>query len=240
MQVIPAIDIIDNACVRLTKGDFSDKKNYHVTPFAKAMEFHDAGAKYIHVVDLDGAKNRRIMNWQAIAEICSIGGLNIQVGGGVRTHADVQRLFNLGVKRIIIGSLAVQSPGIIKDWVREFGPSGFVIAIDLKDGHVATSGWLETDPIPVDKVVGAIQEIGISRFLSTDIRRDGMLEGPNIELYQELVRNYPKAKWYASGGVRSIEDIESLKNTGVEGVIVGKAIYENRIDINTLWTLWKS
>jgi phosphoribosylformimino-5-aminoimidazole carboxamide ribotide isomerase len=234
MQIIPSIDIIDNSCVRLTKGDFSNRTNYHVTPFEKAEEFHNAG-EFVHVVDLDGAKNKRIMNWQAIAEVCSIKGLRLQVGGGVRQHADVLRLFTLGVKRIVIGSLAVQSPGIIKEWVKEFGPSGFVIALDLKDGHVATSGWLETNPIPVGKVAASMEEIGIQRFLSTDIRRDGMLEGPNLELYKDLVKLYSKVKWYASGGIRSIEDIELLEQTGVEGAIVGKAIYENRIDINTLW-----
>jgi phosphoribosylformimino-5-aminoimidazole carboxamide ribotide isomerase len=235
MQIIPSIDIIDNSCVRLAKGDFANSTNYHVTPLEKAAEFHKAGAEYVHVVDLDGAKNKRIMNWQAIAEVCSIKGLRLQVGGGVRQHADVRRLFTLGVKRIVIGSLAVQSPGIIKEWVREFGPSGFVIALDLKDGHVATGGWLETDPIPVGKVVASMEEIGIQRFLSTDIRRDGMLEGPNLELYRYLVKQYSKVKWYASGGVRSTEDIDSLEQTGVEGVIVGKAIYEHRIDINSLW-----
>jgi phosphoribosylformimino-5-aminoimidazole carboxamide ribotide isomerase len=235
MQIIPSIDIIDNSCVRLAKGDFSSRTNYHVTPRDKASEFHNAGAEYVHIVDLDGARNKRIMNWQAIAEVCSIKGLRLQVGGGVRQHADVLRLFTLGVKRIVIGSLAVQSPGIIKDWVKEFGPSGFVIAVDLKDGHVATSGWLETDPIPVGKVIASMEEVGIRRFLSTDIRRDGMLEGPNVELYKDLVQHYPKVKWYASGGIRSIEDIESLEHNGVEGAIVGKAIYENRIDINSLW-----
>ncbi|MFI5251729.1 MAG: 1-(5-phosphoribosyl)-5-[(5-phosphoribosylamino)methylideneamino]imidazole-4-carboxamide isomerase [Bacteroidota bacterium] len=235
MQIIPAIDIIDNTCVRLSEGDFSNTKTYNITPKEKAREFQQAGATWIHVVDLEGARNKRIVNWKAIAEICSINNLHLQLGGGIRSYDDIQRLLSLGVKRIVIGSLAVQSPGIIIDWVRRIGCSVFVIALDIKDGKIATNGWIETDAAPLGDVVKTMTSAGIRRFLSTDIRRDGMLEGPNIELYKNLVQQYPKVKWYASGGVRSIEDIESLERTGVEGAIVGKAIYENRIDINALW-----
>jgi phosphoribosylformimino-5-aminoimidazole carboxamide ribotide isomerase len=235
VQIIPAIDIFDNTCVRLSEGDFASRKSYNVTPRDKALEFRIAGAKYLHVVDLEGAKNRHITNWLAIAELCSVKGLSLQVGGGVRSHADVQRLFNLGVQRIVIGSLAVQSPGIIKDWVHEYGPSAFIIALDLKDGFVATSGWLETDTIPIPDVVESMTSMGITRFLSTDIRRDGLLAGPNTKMYEELVLQYPKVRWYASGGVSSQEDIERLRLTGVEGVIIGKAIYEKRIDLASLW-----
>ena len=222
-------------CVRLAEGDFASRKSYDIRPGDKALEFMNAGATSLHVVDLEGAKNKSIVNWQALGEVCSVQGIDVQVGGGIRSREDVERLFKLGAKRVVIGSVAVQSPELVKKWVEEFGSKGFVVALDLKDGSVATSGWMETDPIPLSKVVSTMQENGIRRILSTDIRRDGMLAGPNIEMYRELVEAYPKIEWFASGGVSSMQDIEALKPTGVEGVIVGKALYENRIDIKGLW-----
>ena len=236
MQILPAIDIFRGACVRLTQGNYSRSQSYPSTPREMAERFVAAGAKWIHVVDLEGAKEGRVMNWDAIAAVRSLGGAAMQVGGGVRTTAEVERLVGLGVDRIIVGSVALLQREILREWIKTFGAEKFRVALDLRDGLLAVAGWRESSARTIDEVVPGLLDDGITQILSTDISRDGTLAGPNLALYENLAARYPSAAWFASGGVRSVDDIEKLRTTGVAGVIVGKAIYEGTITLGELFT----
>ncbi|HLX12310.1 MAG TPA: 1-(5-phosphoribosyl)-5-[(5-phosphoribosylamino)methylideneamino]imidazole-4-carboxamide isomerase [Bacteroidota bacterium] len=235
MQIFPAIDIFNGRCVRLTEGLFSQQKNYDVSPRDMAEQFAAAGAKQLHVVDLEGAKEGHVVNWDALTQVLAVQGISVQVGGGIRTEDDVQRLLNLGAKRVVVGSLAARSPETLSEWAKKFGPESFCAALDLKDGKIATNGWQDSEEFSLAKFVASMANIGVVRILSTDIRRDGLLAGPNISLYRELVTGFPSMEWIASGGVRSKEDIVELATTGVEGAIIGKAIYEKAIPLDELF-----
>jgi phosphoribosylformimino-5-aminoimidazole carboxamide ribotide isomerase len=229
VQIIPAIDIIDGRCVRLSEGKFDSRKEYGIDVVEMAKRFAQAGAQFVHVVDLEGAKAGRIVNWQSIEGIGKIEGLRVQVGGGVRSEKDVERLLATGVERVVVGSLAVHSQEKLKGWAERFGPEKFCIAIDLKNGEIAFAGWQRTAPVRLDTVIPGFLSCGFTSFLSTDIKRDGMMTGPNLELYKDLVRAFPGAQWLASGGVDTIENLRLLKQTGVTGVIIGKAFYEGTL-----------
>ncbi len=229
MQIIPAIDIYQNQCVRLTGGDFSSRTDYKLDPFEVASKYAKAGAQWIHVVDLEGAKNGAMMNLPAIVQIRTLKDTKIQAGGGIRSDADVERLITIGIDRVLIGSIALRSPEILERWIERFGGNRFCVTLDVKDGALAYNGWQSVGTQAIDDVVPRLIDAGVNRFLSTDIRRDGTLAGPNVQLYSSLVQKYPGVEWIASGGVRTKEDIQALSATGVSGVVVGKALYEGTI-----------
>lgn len=229
MQIIPAIDIIGGKCVRLKEGRFSDRTEYSVALHEIAQRFKQSGARYLHVVDLDGAKEGHVVNWDTISQILSCKGLQVQVGGGVRTDDDVERLLQLGAVRVVVGSVAIQSPEIIQTWCGKFGASNFCVALDVKDGILAHSGWQKNGSVEFGSIVLKMKEFGINRILTTDIRKDGMLTGPNVELYKNAVQTFPGIEWIASGGVHTRDDIRALETTGVAGVVIGKALYEGTL-----------
>ena len=231
MLIIPAIDIYEGKAVRLKQGDFEQKTVYDNKPSNVAASFAEAGCSLIHVVDLEGAKHGAFRNYDVIKKIVAENDVHIQAGGGVRTEDDASRLFDAGVERVVVGSVAVKEPEKVERWIELFGYNRIVIAIDIKNGGVAHSGWMEStkgDPIKIMKGLG---KLGASIFLCTDISKDGMLEGPNVSLYKKVCKQFPDYEIIASGGVSSDEDIKILKKTGVSGVIVGKAIYEGRIKL---------
>jgi len=231
MLIIPAIDIYEGKAVRLKQGNFEQKTIYNDEPWSLAKEFSEAGCSLIHVVDLEGAEHGSFRNYDVIRKIVAEGNVHIQAGGGVRTEDDASRLFDAGVERVVVGSIAVKNPDTIGAWIELFGYNRIVIAIDVKNGEVAHSGWKETiknDPVEIMKRLG---DLGASIFLCTDISRDGMLTGPNISLYKEICKQFPDYEIIASGGVSSNDDIALLEKTGVSGVIVGKALYEGKIQL---------
>jgi phosphoribosylformimino-5-aminoimidazole carboxamide ribotide isomerase len=234
MQIIPAIDIFEGHCVRLVQGVFSDQTNYCHDPYAMAQQFIRSGARYLHVVDLEGTKNGHVINWDSIEKILSLKGLKVQVGGGIRSGEDVNRLLKLGAVNIVLGSVAVQSSHLVELWCRQFGADKFCIALDMKDGFIAYSGWQATEKIEPNILIQRMIDFGITNFLSTDIRRDGTLAGPNLELYKTLVRQFPSVRWLASGGVRSVDDVRALAHTGVSGAVIGKALYEGTLRLEEL------
>ncbi len=234
MQIIPSIDIINGKSVRLLKGDYGEQKTYSVRPSEVARQYIAAGARSLHVVDLDGAKKGRVENWLTLNEILSSGSAEIQVGGGVRTEAEIDRLLKAGASRVVLGSLVVKTPEMLGTLADKFGPEHFCISLDLKEGRIAYQGWLKSSQTTLEEIVKKGEECGIHHFLSTDISRDGTLEGPNTELYASLVQRFPKVNWLASGGIRSAQDITALKVTGVCGAIVGKALFEGLVRLEDL------
>jgi phosphoribosylformimino-5-aminoimidazole carboxamide ribotide isomerase len=237
MNIIPAIDIINGECVRLLQGNYTKKTTYSTRPLAVARQFESLGATLIHLVDLDGAKMKQVINWSTIENICSHLTIPIQFGGGVRTASDISRLLSIGVSTIIIGSLAIQNPELLARFISQFGNEKISIAIDVKDGKPKTSGWLEIGNTSLKKLIGKMIEIGARRFIVTDIGRDGTLSSPNIGLYQEIQKEYPDIELVASGGVSQLSDLKKLKEIGVSGVILGKSLYEKKIDLKEAVTL---
>lgn len=237
MRIIPAIDIIDGKCVRLTQGDYAQKKIYNENPVEVAKEFEDAGLRYLHLIDLDGAKAGRVINWKVVEAISSSTGMIIDFGGGIKNDAEVDRLFQLGVEQVNIGSVAVRNPEKIAEWIKKFGAEKIVLSADTKNENIAISGWQEDSAILITDFLKDFIQRGIEYVTCTDIGTDGMLTGPNIELYKKILLSFPQLNVIASGGVSSIEDLHELRQIGVDGVIVGKAIYEGRIKLDELTTL---
>lgn len=233
MLILPAIDIYNGKCVRLQQGDFNRQTVYNDSPAAVAESFRKAGLSFLHLVDLEGAQVGRVMNWEALSSICSLDGVRTQIGGGIRTVDDVGKLFGIGATRAILGSLAVDSPHLVREWLLEFGSDRFVIAVDIKDGRVASKGWAEKSG-PPEAFLQQMIDIGARRFLCTDVSRDGMLAGPNIYLYRELMSAFPEVELLASGGVTRLDDLRTLREAGCAGAIVGKALYENKITLEEL------
>ncbi|HTP13665.1 MAG TPA: 1-(5-phosphoribosyl)-5-[(5-phosphoribosylamino)methylideneamino]imidazole-4-carboxamide isomerase [Bacteroidota bacterium] len=234
MQIIPSIDIAGGKCVRLLRGDFRRMTVYPTGAADVARQFIDSGATAIHVVDLDGAKAGRVTNWNVIGEIGALSGAEVQVGGGVRSDVEIEGLLACGADRVVVGSAVLHADGMVNEWARKFGPGRFCVALDLRNGHLAYQGWQMESEEDVAGVVADVMQFGIVRFLSTDIRKDGTLGGPNVDLYRSLVTRFPQARWYASGGVGSVDDIRALKATGVAGVIVGKALMEGKVRLRDL------
>ena len=234
MQIIPAIDIIDGKCVRLTEGDYSRLTQYDASPLEMAKIFEDHGINRLHVVDLDGAKAGKVINWSSIEQICNKTKLEIDFGGGVKTSEDVKRIKDVGVLLVTIGSIAVKDPDEFQKWLIEFGPHNFFLGADVKDEKIMTNGWQEQSNIQLLPFIDQYIKFGIDKIFCTDISKDGKLEGPSIGLYKKLVEQFPSAKIVASGGVSNLDDINSLKSCGCDGVIVGKAIYENKISLKQL------
>ena len=234
MQIVPSIDIVDGQCVRLLKGEYEKKTIYSLSPKDMAQQFIHSGASSLHIVDLDGAKNERVTNWEALQKVLMLPGSEIQVGGGIRTESEIERLLELGATRVVLGSTAIVSPELVQGWAKKFGPTKFCIALDLDGSRLAYQGWLKKTKKTLADAVVEMTNSGITRFLSTDIQKDGTLEGPNVELYTSLVQTYPQVNWFGSGGVRSIEDVRALKAIGVSGVIIGKALFEGALRLEDL------
>lgn len=234
MRIIPAIDIIDGKCVRLTQGDFKKKKVYREDPVEVALEFQEADLDCLHLVDLDGAKKGKVVNWDVIREIQERTALSVDFGGGVKTEEEVEQLLDLGVHQINIGSLAVKEPEKFSDWLKKYGPENFVLSADVKGEHVSINGWLEETKFRLFDLVDQFEKQGLEFLTCTDIGTDGTLAGPNLGLYKKLVNRYPTVKIVASGGVSSMDDLRELKYARVYGVIIGKAIYEGKIKLEEL------
>ena len=234
MRIIPAIDVIDGKCVRLTQGDYAQKKVYNENVLEVAKDFEDAGLKYLHLVDLDGAKAGKVVNWKVIQSVCAGTNLSVDFGGGIKTEQELTRLFDLGVRQVNLGSIAVKNPALVQDWIEMFGTEKIILSADVKNEKIAIGGWLEDSSIVLTDFISDYLGKGISYITCTDISTDGMLQGPNIGLYKKLLRTFPSIKLIASGGVSGMEDIDKLRQTGVDGVIVGKAIYEGRLSLSEL------
>jgi phosphoribosylformimino-5-aminoimidazole carboxamide ribotide isomerase len=234
MQIIPAIDIIDGKCVRLTEGDYAQKTIYNENPLEVAKAFEAAGIQRLHLVDLDGAKAGAVKNWKVLESIALNTKLVIDFGGGIKTDDDVALVFERGASLATIGSIAVANPALFLSWVNVYGAERFFLGADVKDNHIAVNGWMQTSNISIESFIGDYLSKGITNIFCTDVSKDGKLEGPSTALYQSLIRSFPDLKLVASGGVSSIRDLEDLDNIGCAGAIVGKAIYENRISIESL------
>lgn len=237
MRILPAIDIIDGKCVRLAQGDYAQKKVYHSNPLEIAKTFQDAGLKYLHLVDLDGAKAGKVMNWKVIESITGNTSLLVDFGGGIKTEDEIKRLFAAGVKQINLGSIAVKNPDLVEEWVQTYGTEKIILSADVKNEKIAIGGWLENSTISIFDFIRDYLEKGMSYITCTDISTDGMLQGPNVALYKRLLDNFPEIKLIASGGVSGLNDLEELKKIDLDGVIVGKAIYEGRIEVEVLGKL---
>lgn len=234
MRLIPAIDIIDGQCVRLSQGSYDTKKVYEKDPVVMAKKFEDAGISYLHLVDLDGAKKGQITNWKVLEAISNQTSLTIDFGGGIKTDKDIEITFNAGASQITCGSIAVKNKQQVLDWVSKYGAEKLILGADVKDKMIATGGWIETSSIQLNDHISGYLEHGINTVICTDIATDGMLQGPNIDLYRELLTRFPEIKLIASGGVSSMEDLRKLKDAGLYGAIIGKAIYENKISLEEL------
>ena len=234
MQIIPAIDIIDGKCVRLTQGDYGQKIIYNENPLEVAKEFEAAGLHRLHLVDLDGAKAGAVKNWEVLETIAANTSLVIDFGGGIKKEEDVRIVFSSGAALATIGSLAVKNEILFIDWLQKFGADKFLLGADVKEEKIAVGGWLETTDLDIYDFIGKYFAEGIQQLFCTDVSKDGKLEGPSIELYTKIITQFPQLHFIASGGVSSIADLEELEKIGCAGAIVGKAIYENRITLEEL------
>lgn len=229
MQIIPAIDVIDGKCVRLSKGDYDTKKVYNEDPLEVARQFEDWGIKRIHVVDLDGAKAGHIVNHRLLDRICEHTSLIVDFGGGLKSTSDLRVAFECGAAMVTGGSIAVKNPTEFESWIEAYGPDKIILGADAKDRKIAVTGWTETSTQDLIPFVAEYRAKGLNKVICTDISRDGMLQGPAVDLYKEMISSIDGLFLIASGGVGSAADIEALAQAGVPAVIVGKAIYEKRI-----------
>lgn len=233
MRIIPAIDIIEGKCVRLSKGDYSTKKVYSEHPLEMAKAFEGAGIQFLHLVDLDGAKSKHIVNHKILESICTKTSLSVDFGGGLKTDEDLRIAFECGANQITGGSIAVKNPEIFKNWIATYGASKIILGADCNDRKIATTGWLETSELDVVEFIQQYQDEGVKHVICTDISKDGMLSGPSNTLYKEIIEQ-TEIGLIASGGVSNMQDLRDLKILGCEGAILGKAIYENRITLSEL------
>ena len=231
MQIIPAIDIIEGKCVRLTEGDYTQKKIYNEDPLEVAKQFEGVGLMRLHLVDLDGAKAGKVINWKVLEKIANKTGLVIDFGGGIKTEATLKTVLDTGATYATIGSLAVKESATFEQWIERFGAQIFMLGADVYEEKIAVGGWLEKTEIDVFDFIGSYMDKGVTQIFCTDIQKDGKLEGPSIELYQKILQQYPTLELIASGGVSQLKDLEDLRRIGCSGAIVGKAIYENKISL---------
>ena len=229
MEIIPAIDIIDGKCVRLTKGDYEQKKVYNENPLEVAKEFEDAGLKRLHLVDLDGAKEGKVKNWRSLEQIAAKTKLIIDFSGGISTKKSVSICFDSGAEYAAVGSIAVKDENTLTGWLLEFGVEKFIIGADVKEEKIAIKGWTETTELSVFDLIENYKTKGVKQFFCTDISKDGLLQGTGIDLYKKILNLHPSIDLIASGGVSSIDDLLRLREAGCSGAIVGKAIYEKKI-----------
>jgi len=233
MRVIAAIDIIDGNCVRLTRGDYNTKKIYSGDPLCTAMELEDNGIKYLHLVDLDGAREKKIINYRILEKIASKTSLIIDFGGGIRTDHDVKAAFDYGAVQITAGSIAAIDPGLFLKWLSDFGNERIILGADCRERKIAVSGWAESVDKDIKEYISEYCEKNVKYVICTDIERDGMLKGPSTDLYKEIAEEV-KVNLIASGGITSLKDLEAVREAGCEGAIIGKAIYEGRIKLKEI------
>lgn len=233
MRIIPAIDIIGGKCVRLTKGDYSTQKIYSENPLDMAKIFEDAGIQYLHVVDLDGAKAKQIVNYKILEVLASQTNLNVDFGGGIKSENDIKTAFECGAKQITVGSIAAQNQDLMLEWLMKYGAEKIILGADCKNRRIATNGWIENSNLDVIFFIKDYENKGAKYSIVTDIDKDGMLSGPAFELYEEILTD-TTISLIASGGITTIRDVQKLKNIGCEGVIIGKAIYEGTINLKEL------
>ena len=234
IKIIPAIDIINGHCVRLSQGDYQRITDYSKSPAAMAENFEALGFKRLHVVDLDGARSGKVINIKALKEITSRTNLIVDFGGGIKSEEDLKNVFEAGASAVSIGSIAVSDPDIVSLWADSFGAEKFIISADVRDNIVRTNGWTKNSGITLNQLISRYRNKNIRRVLCTDISRDGMLCGSNIELYQTIMEQFPDCKLIASGGISSLEDIKKLDEAKIPAVVIGKAIYEQQINLEEL------
>jgi phosphoribosylformimino-5-aminoimidazole carboxamide ribotide isomerase len=234
IQIIPAIDIIGGKCVRLTQGDYAQQKTYNENPLEVAQSFEDAGITRLHLVDLDGAKQKRIINHKVLETLASKTKLHIDFGGGVQSDEMIQLAFDYGAKQVTGGSVAVKNPELFEGWLQSYGGEKIILGADARDEKIAISGWEEATEKSVYEFVGEYIKKGAKYTISTDVAKDGLLQGPSFDLYQNLQDQYPDLHIIASGGVATFDDIVKLNEMNIFGVIVGKAIYEGRVTLKQL------
>jgi len=234
MRIIPAIDIINGQCVRLTKGDYDTKKVYNEDPLEVAKSFEDAGIEFLHVVDLDGAKASHIVNYKVLESIAGKTNLKIDFGGGLKSDNDLRIAFDSGANQITGGSIAVKNPKVFETWIAKYGSDKIILGADCNNEKIAISGWQEESDLEVIQFIRDYQTKGVSYVICTDISKDGMLEGPSFDLYKRILNDVKGIKLIASGGISKFSELPQLAEMGCEGVIVGKAIYENRISLKEL------
>lgn len=234
ITIIPAIDIIDGKCVRLTKGEYSTKKVYNEYPLEVAKEFEEAGISRLHLVDLDGAKQKKVKNWKVLENIASGTNLKIDFGGGLRSDEDVELAFNSGANQITAGSIAVSDKKAVLNWGSKYGFDKIIIGADIKDGKIAVNAWQETSELSLMTFLKDYHSHGFNYLICTDVSKDGMLKGPAFEIYSEIKNDLPEMFTIASGGVSDVEDVEKLNEQNIDGVIIGKAIYEGKIILEQL------
>ena len=235
IELIPAIDIIGGQCVRLTKGDYDKKTVYRDSPAEVAKEFEGIGFKRLHVVDLDGAKSKHIVNEQVLKAITTNTRLTVDFGGGIKTDEDIEKAFAAGASMVTIGSIAVTNPDLFMGWLGKYGAERIILGADVRHGKISINGWKEDSSEDLLPFLKRYVDAGVRNVLCTEISKDGTLAGPSIELYQSMMEAYPELHLIASGGVSSIEDIQALDAAGIPAVVFGKAIYEGKINLNELW-----
>ena len=234
IELIPAIDIIDGKCVRLSQGDYDTKKVYNENPLEVAKEFEANGIRRLHVVDLDGAKSKHVVNYRTLEMIATRTSLVIDFGGGIKTDEDMRIAFENGAQMVTLGSVAVKNPDLFKKWLIQYGAEKIILGADAKNKRIAVSGWMEDSSQELIPFLHDYTKEGIYKVLCTDISKDGMLQGPSIELYKEIMKEFPKMHLIASGGVSCLEDIIALEEAGIPAVVFGKALYEGRITMKDL------
>mgnify|MGYP003672914580 FL=1 len=243
-MIIPAIDLIEGSVVRLYQGDYEQKTQYELNPIDVVNSYADQGAKWLHIVDLTGAKDTSKRQLKLIGDMVATGRMQFQAGGGIRSEQDVAQLLALGVKRVVIGSLAVKEPELVKGWVTKYGSEAIVLALDINideqgNKFIATHGWQENSGVSLEALLEDFLSVGAKHVLCTDISRDGTLQGANHQLYSEMAAKFPTIKWQASGGIGNLDDIEVLKPTQVSGVILGRALLEGKFTVEQAIATWQ-
>ncbi len=234
MIIIPAIDIIDGKCVRLTQGDYAQKKIYNENPLEVAKEFEAAGITHLHLVDLDGAKSQHILNYKVLETISKNTSLKIDFGGGIKSNNDIRIAFDCGANQVTGGSIAVKNKSLFIEWIKSYGADKIILGADVKNGKIAVNGWKEESQEELFQFLKNYISSGIKYVICTDITKDGLLQGTATELYKQILTKFPTIKLIASGGVSSVDELNELRSAGLYGAIVGKAFYEGRIKLNEL------
>ncbi len=234
IELIPAIDLIDGKCVRLTKGEYDSKKIYNEDPVSQAKEFEKLGFKRLHMVDLDGAKSKHIVNDAVLRAVTEATSLTVDFGGGIKTAEDIEKAFSAGASMVTLGSIAVTNPELCEEWIKKYGADRVILGADVRNGKISINGWKEDSAEDLVPFLEKYVKLGVKNVLCTEISKDGTLAGPAIELYEQIMAKYPQLHLIASGGVGSNEDIESLDAKGIPAVVFGKAYYEGKINVATL------
>tara|TARA_B100000508_G_scaffold55003_3_gene42758 strand:- start:141538 stop:142272 length:735 start_codon:yes stop_codon:yes gene_type:complete len=239
IKIIPAIDIIEGKCVRLSQGDYDQKKVYNENPLEVAKSFEDHGIEHLHLVDLDGAKSSKVINYHVLEKIAYNTGLKIDFGGGVKSDEDIKMVLESGANQVTAGSIAVKNPEKVYSWINKYGAEKIILGADVKDRMIAINGWKETSELELNDFLDNFIKRGVKTSICTDIAKDGMMSGSSIELYNEIMSDFPGLQLIASGGVSSLKEIEQLEVNGLFGAIVGKAIYEGQISLNEIANYYK-